>query len=84
MCVDSSLTPCALSNLTATRITLALGTLWVACTVIGVQAAGVPVAAESTAGVIQNRAQQVQANLADEQAFAKEAGADAFRDTPGD
>ncbi|MFU9032295.1 MULTISPECIES: sulfatase [Streptomyces] len=68
----------------ATRITLVLGTLWVACTVSGVQMAGVPVAAESTAGVIQNRAQQVRASLADEQAFAKEAGADAFRDTPGD
>ncbi|MEU9497808.1 sulfatase [Streptomyces sp. NPDC048196] len=69
---------------TATRTTLVLGTLWVACTVIGVQVAGVPVAAESTAGVLQNRAQQVRASLADEQAFAKEAGADAFRDTPGD
>ncbi|MFJ9850186.1 sulfatase [Streptomyces sp. NPDC101150] len=69
---------------TATRITLALGTVWVACTALGVQVAGVPVAAETTAGLIQNRAQQVRASLADEQAFAKEAGTDAFRDTPGD
>ncbi|UQA98144.1 sulfatase [Streptomyces halobius] len=69
---------------TATRTTLVLGTVWVACTALGVQVAGVPVAAESAAGLVQNRAQQVRASLEDEQAFAKEAAADAFRDTPGD
>ncbi|ARF59243.1 sulfatase [Streptomyces gilvosporeus] len=67
----------------ATRAVLALGTVWVACTALGVQEAGVPVAAESAAGGVENRAQQVQASLADEQAFAKVAGADAFAHTPG-
>ncbi|WP_246102497.1 sulfatase-like hydrolase/transferase [Streptomyces piniterrae] len=69
---------------TATRTTLGLGTVWVVCTALGVQVAGVPIAAESAAGLVQNRAQQVRASLEDEQAFAKEAAADAFRDTPGD
>ncbi|MFF4696158.1 sulfatase [Streptomyces chattanoogensis] len=69
---------------TATRTTLALGTVWVACTALGVQVAGVPVAAESAAGLVQNRAQQVRASLEDEQAFAKEAAVDTFRNTPGD
>ncbi|MGW1373090.1 sulfatase [Streptomyces sp. NPDC002446] len=69
---------------TASCTTLVLGTVWVACTALGVQVAGVPVAAESAAGLVQNRAEQVRASLADEQAFAKEAAADAYRDTPGD
>ncbi|KPC60373.1 hypothetical protein ADL29_30220 [Streptomyces chattanoogensis] len=69
---------------TATRTTLALGTVWFACTALGVQVAGVPVAAESAAGLVQNRAQQVRASLEDEQAFAKEAAVDTFRNTPGD
>ncbi|KIZ16009.1 hypothetical protein SNA_22480 [Streptomyces natalensis ATCC 27448] len=68
----------------ATRAVLVLGTVWTACTALGVQATtGVPVAAESAAGLVQNRAQQVRASLADEQAFAKVAAADTFRDTPG-
>ncbi|MFI9048154.1 sulfatase [Streptomyces sp. NPDC053427] len=68
----------------ATRTTLVCGTVWVACTALGVQVAGVPLAATSTAGRVQDRAEQIRASLADEQAFAKEAAVDAFGTTPGD
>ncbi|MFF4953386.1 sulfatase [Streptomyces chattanoogensis] len=71
-------------NAAATRTALALGTVWVVCTALGVQVAGVPVAAESAAGLVQNRAQQVRESLEDEQTFAKEAAVDTFRNTPGD
>ncbi|MEU9111068.1 sulfatase [Streptomyces sp. NPDC048483] len=69
---------------TATRTTLVFGTAWVACTALGVQVAGVPLAATSAAGRIQDRTQQIRASLADEQAFAKEAAVDSFGNTPGD
>ncbi|WAU81590.1 sulfatase [Streptomyces sp. Qhu-G9] len=68
----------------ATRATLVAGTVWVACSALGVQFAGVQFAARSTAGAVQNRVDRVQATLKDEAEFAKEARRDTFARTPGD
>ncbi|MFC4610286.1 sulfatase [Streptomyces maoxianensis] len=68
----------------ATRTTVVLGTAWITCVALGVQIAGVPVAARSTATLVQDRARQVHAGLKDEREFAKEAAVDDFRDTPPD
>ncbi|MFF3489212.1 hypothetical protein ACFYXC_39130 [Streptomyces sp. NPDC002701] len=68
----------------ATRATLVAGTVWVACSALGVQFAGVQFAARSTAGAVQNRVDHVQATLKDEAEFAKEAKKDAFAETPPD
>ncbi|MFD9441116.1 sulfatase [Streptomyces sp. NPDC060006] len=68
----------------ATRATLVAGTVWVACSAIGVQFAGVQFAARSTAGAVQNRVDRVQATLKDEAEFAREARRDTFARTPGD
>ncbi|WP_221359646.1 sulfatase, partial [Streptomyces beigongshangae] len=68
----------------ATRATLVAGTVWVACSALGVQFAGVPFAARSTAGAVQNRVDHVRATLEDEAEFAEEAKEDAFARTPPD
>ncbi|WP_413755764.1 sulfatase [Streptomyces sp. MMBL 11-3] len=68
----------------ATRATLVAGTVWVACSALGVQFAGVQFAARSTAGAVQNRVDRVQATLKDEAEFAKIAKKDTFANTPGD
>ncbi|UPZ33126.1 sulfatase [Streptomyces sp. LRE541] len=68
----------------ATRATLVAGTVWVACSALGVQFAGVQFAARSTAGAVQNRVDRVQATLKDEAEFAKIAKKDAFAKTPPD
>ncbi|WP_377273429.1 sulfatase [Peterkaempfera sp. SMS 1(5)a] len=59
--------------------TLALGTVWIIC-----MALGVPVASRSTAESVGNRVEQVNADLNDNRAFAKEAAVDPFRNTPAD
>ncbi|NUK00421.1 sulfatase [Streptomyces lunaelactis] len=69
---------------TATRTTLVLGTVWIACVALGVQIAGAPVASRSTATLVQDRAHQVRASLKDEREFAKLTAVDDFRDTPAD
>ncbi|MFE1799944.1 sulfatase [Streptomyces sp. NPDC059517] len=66
----------------ATRATLVAGTVWVACSALGVQFAGVQFAARSTAGAVQNRVDRVQATLKDEAEFAKIAKRDKFAKTP--
>lgn len=66
----------------ATRSTLIAGTVWVACAALGVQIAGVPVSSRNVADLVDNRAEQVSAGLKDEQAFAKAAAGDTFRNTP--
>ncbi|MFH8467910.1 sulfatase [Streptomyces sp. NPDC017991] len=66
----------------ATRATLVAGTVWVACSALGVQFAGVQFAARSTAGAVQNRVDRVQATLKDEAEFAKIAKKDEFAKTP--
>ncbi|MCX4231630.1 sulfatase [Streptomyces ortus] len=68
----------------ATRATLVAGTVWVACSALGVQFAGVQFAARSTAGAVQNRVDRVQATLKDEAEFAKIAKKDTFAKTPPD
>ncbi|SDQ92647.1 sulfatase [Thermostaphylospora chromogena] len=56
------------------------GAVWVVCAVSGTQIVpGVPVA-----GVAYDRLLHVEADLYDDEAFAAEAAADAFRDTPGE
>jgi hypothetical protein len=68
------------------RATGGLGVLtvaWVTCLVLGVQfVPGQPVAAHSAAVFGYDRVVQVQAGLADQQAFAKESAVDAFAKTP--
>nr|WP_309484267.1 sulfatase [Streptomyces himalayensis] len=68
----------------ATRTTLVVGTAWITCTALGVQVAGAPLASRSTADVVQDRVDRVNATLKDEKAFATEAGVDGFADTPPD
>ncbi|MET8409287.1 sulfatase-like hydrolase/transferase [Streptomyces sp. NPDC005195] len=68
----------------ATRSTLVLGTVWIACAALGVQFTGVPVASDLTAKSVEDRAKRVQATLRDEAAFAKFAKKDAFANTPPD
>ncbi|MGV9704487.1 sulfatase-like hydrolase/transferase [Streptomyces sp. NPDC003483] len=69
---------------TATRSTLVAGTVWIACSALGVQFTGVPVASASTAKSVEDRTKRVQATLRDEAAFAKFAKKDAFANTPPD
>jgi hypothetical protein len=69
---------------TSSRTAVALGTAWVACGVLGVQVAGVPVASASTVKLLRNRTHQLQASFKVERAFAKKAAVDAFRNTPPD
>ncbi len=69
----------------ATRAVAALTAVWFVCAVPGVQAApGAPVASGSASAFAYDRARQVGLSVRDQQAFAKEASVDAFRDTPGD
>ncbi|GGX59088.1 sulfatase [Streptomyces fructofermentans] len=67
----------------ATRATLVAGTVWVACSALGVQFLGVQFAARNTAGAVNDRVERVQSTLKDEAAFAKEAREDDFARTPG-
>ncbi|MFJ5271517.1 sulfatase-like hydrolase/transferase [Streptomyces sp. NPDC088358] len=71
-------------TVTATRSTLVLGTVWIACAALGVQFTGVPVASDRTAKSVEDRTKRVQATLRDEAAFAKFARKDAFANTPPD
>ncbi|WP_406332438.1 sulfatase-like hydrolase/transferase [Streptomyces sp. NBC_00203] len=68
----------------ATRTTLVMAIVWVTCAALGVQFSGVPIAAEHTTLVVQDRAMRVRNTLRDEAAFAKVAKKDAFANTPPD
>ncbi|MGI5375247.1 CDP-alcohol phosphatidyltransferase [Streptomyces sp. CA-251387] len=68
----------------ASRGALIAGTVWITCTAFGLQVAGVPIAADHTAGVIKVHARRAMDTLRDEAAFAKEAKADTFGNTPAD
>jgi hypothetical protein len=69
----------------ALRSVLALGLAWVVLAALGVQIhPPVPVATRNTINLLNNRAYQVRASLADKQAFAKLAGVDPYRNTPAD
>ena len=80
------LTRLAVRRQDAASRALAAGTVvWLACAVLGAQIVpDVPVASRSAAGILYNRAQVVGVGLHDQQAFAAEAGVDAFHDTPPD
>ncbi|WP_333492436.1 sulfatase [Streptomyces camelliae] len=66
------------------RGTLALGTAWVTCVVLGLHSAGQPVAATLDADLLGDRAHQVRASLADARIFRRQAAVDAFAHTPAD
>jgi hypothetical protein len=69
---------------TTARAVAVLAVAWAACAMLGAQIVpGVPVASGSAADLVYHRALDVRAGLHDQQAFAAEAGVDAFRDTPG-
>ncbi|MGW7220712.1 CDP-alcohol phosphatidyltransferase [Streptomyces sp. NPDC054826] len=61
---------------------LVTATAWIACTALGVQIAGVPVAADRGADTVREQARRVVDTLRDEAAFAKEARSDTFGATP--
>ncbi|MFE0255193.1 sulfatase-like hydrolase/transferase [Streptomyces sp. NPDC059010] len=67
----------------ASRGALIAGTVWITCTAFGLQIAGVPIAADHTAGVIKVHARRAMDTLRDEAAFAKDAKTDTFGNTPG-
>ncbi|MHB9853143.1 sulfatase-like hydrolase/transferase [Streptomyces krungchingensis] len=71
-------------SVVSTRTTLVLGTVWITCAALGVQVADVPIAADHTAAVVQDRAHRVRETLRDEAAFARIAKKDDFADTPPD
>ncbi|MBG0855404.1 CDP-alcohol phosphatidyltransferase [Streptomyces spinoverrucosus] len=68
----------------AVRSTLAAGVVWTLTYALGLQFAGLPIAADNAAALTEGRAERVQATLRDEAAFAREARTDAFAATPGE
>ncbi|WP_373921865.1 CDP-alcohol phosphatidyltransferase [Streptomyces sp. T12] len=68
----------------ASKGALIAGTVWITCTAFGLQVAGVPIAADHTAGVIKVHAHRAMDTLRDEAAFARDAKSDAFGNTPPD
>ncbi|MGH3905413.1 MAG: sulfatase [Pseudonocardiaceae bacterium] len=70
-------------NTVATRAVAVLAAAWVTCAVLGAEIVpGVPVAATSAAALVYDRALQVRVGVQDQEAFARQAAVDAFRDTP--
>ncbi|MFF3844325.1 CDP-alcohol phosphatidyltransferase [Streptomyces sp. NPDC002328] len=69
---------------TATRATLAAGTVWMTCSALGLQYAGEPIALDRAATALTGKAAEVRKTLRDEAEFAKETRVDAFGNTPGD
>nr|WP_052032554.1 CDP-alcohol phosphatidyltransferase [Streptomyces viridochromogenes] len=68
----------------ASQGALIAGTVWLTCTALGLQVAGVPIAADHTAGVIKVHARRAMDTLRDESAFARDAKSDTFGNTPPD
>ncbi|WP_367326285.1 CDP-alcohol phosphatidyltransferase [Streptomyces sp. HUAS ZL42] len=66
----------------ASRATLIVGTVWITCTALNLQIAGVPIASQHTAGALKVQARTIRDTLRDEAAFGKEAGRDTFGNTP--
>jgi hypothetical protein len=67
------------------RTTALLAVVWLAFTVFGVQLAGGggQIASRADAGLVYQRAQQIQTGLHDKAAFEAEAKVDPFKNTPG-
>ncbi|WP_432041364.1 CDP-alcohol phosphatidyltransferase [Streptomyces cadmiisoli] len=68
----------------AVRATLAAAVVWTLTFALGVQFAGLPIAADHAAALVEIQARRVQTTLRDEAAFAEEAKVDVFGDTPAD
>ncbi|WP_124442459.1 CDP-alcohol phosphatidyltransferase [Streptomyces sp. NL15-2K] len=68
----------------STRATLIAGTVWITCSTLGLQFNGMPIASNRAAGALETQARRVKDTLRDEAAFAKEAKADTFGNTPAD
>ncbi|MEG8275543.1 CDP-alcohol phosphatidyltransferase [Streptomyces sp. AHA2] len=66
----------------STKGVLIAGTAWVTCSAFGLTLSGGPIASERGAGALRVHAQRTVDSLRDEAAFAKEARADTFGDTP--
>ncbi|MGV9931665.1 CDP-alcohol phosphatidyltransferase [Streptomyces olivaceoviridis] len=68
---------------TATRGTLVAGVVWITCSSLGLQVAGVPIASDRAATALKVQARRVSDTLKDEAEFRKVARVDAFGNTPG-
>ncbi|MDX3452256.1 sulfatase [Streptomyces sp. ME02-8801-2C] len=68
----------------AVRGTLALGTAWIVCFTMGVQAGGVTIATKGYSQYLTNRVQYVREGLGDAEVFDKQLRVDAFANTPSD
>lgn len=68
----------------AVRSTLVLGTAWVVCFTMGVQAGGTTVATKGYTQYLTNRVQYVRDGLGDAEVFRKQLTVDAFASTPSD
>ncbi|OQR61388.1 CDP-alcohol phosphatidyltransferase [Streptomyces maremycinicus] len=66
----------------ATRGTLIAGTVWITCSVLGVQFAGLPVASDQVVNTLSSEARRVRVTLQDEATFGKVARSDTFGATP--
>src|SRR6266542_2381251 len=66
----------------ATRTVAVLGVAWVACAVLGVQIAGVPLPHTRATPLPYDHVRQVSADLRDPEVFAAQLRADPFADTP--
>ncbi len=64
------------------RTVAVLGVTWVVLAVVGVQAAGGPVASTSAAGLAYGQVKQARADLADQKSFPQLIADDDFRNTP--
>ncbi|MEU6093665.1 CDP-alcohol phosphatidyltransferase [Streptomyces sp. NPDC047079] len=85
----SALAVVRLSNLmarhrpTTTRAVLVLSVVWMTCQALGLQAGGVPLAAERTVTMLQYRSDRIRETVRDEREFSRTAKVDAFGNTPG-
>ncbi len=68
----------------AARGALIAGLVWITCSATGLTMFGGPIASERGAGALRVHAQRTVQSLRDEAAFAKEAQADTFGNTPPD
>ncbi|CCK30203.1 hypothetical protein BN159_5824 [Streptomyces davaonensis JCM 4913] len=66
----------------AAKATLIAGTVWITCSALGLQLAGLPIASDRAVSALTMQARRVQNTLRDEAAFAKEAKEDSFGATP--
>ncbi|MEU1811166.1 alkaline phosphatase family protein [Micromonospora aurantiaca (nom. illeg.)] len=67
------------------RATTALAAAWVVCAVLGAQIVpGVPVAADTVAAGLYDRARQVRAGLNDQETLSTQLAGDPFQNVPGD